>query len=119
MSSSTGPAALATAALASLVELLKYIGAVAHKARGLPDRLAIVGLLPKLALIGSDAGNACLLQHLKDTILIPRRGIGWVLVQEQSAFGYLPAVQLAHPRKMNAPRLLLRLDNLGGRASCC
>ena len=56
MSSSAGPAALATAALASLVELFKYVGAVAHKACGLPDRLALLGLLSKLTLVGSDWG---------------------------------------------------------------
>jgi hypothetical protein len=102
-------------ALASLVELFKYIGAIAHKACGLPDRLALIGLLSKLTLIGSDTGYACLLQHFGDTILIPRCGIGQVFMQEQSTLGYLLAIQLAHPRKMNAPRLLLRLDNLGSR----
>ena len=94
-------------------KVFKYIGAVAHKACGLPDRLALIGLLSKLKLIGSDTGYACLLQHFEDTILIPRCGIGRVFMQEQSTLGYLLAIQLAHPRKMNAPRLLLRLDNLG------
>ena len=115
MSSSAGPAALATAALASLVELFKNVGAVAHKACGLPDRLALLGLLPELALIGSDACDAYLLQNLEDAILIPRCGIAWVFVQEQSAFGYLLAIQLAHPRKMNAPHFFSDSTILGSR----
>ena len=58
--SSFESAALAAAPCASLVELAEYVLAIAHEACGFLDRLTSVGLLPKLALVCSDASNACL-----------------------------------------------------------
>jgi hypothetical protein len=113
MGSSAWSTALATAALASLVELIKYVWAIAHETGRLPYRLALLGLLPKLTLVGSDTGHARLLQHSENALIIPRCRIAWMFMQEQPTLGYLLAIQLAHPCKMNAPQLLLRLGNLG------
>ena len=116
--SSTRSAALAASALASLVELIKDVLAVTHKSGWLPNRLALVSLLSKLALVSSDPRHTSVLQYLEYAILIPRRRVGRMLMQEQSAFRQLFAIQFAHPRQVNPPRLLLRLNNLGGRVSC-
>ena len=110
---STRPAALAASALASLVELIKDVLTVTHKSGRLPDRFALVNLLSKLALVSSDPRHTSVLQYLEYALLIPRRRVGRMLMQEQSAFRQLLEIQFAYPRQVNPPRLLLRLNNLG------
>ena len=92
MGSSAESTTHAATACAPLVKLLEYVWAITHKTCGLPDRFASIDFLSKLTLICSDTLHACLSQHLEDALLIPRRGIGWVLMQDQSSLGYLLAI---------------------------
>ena len=66
-----GSAATTTLASASTVQLVQNILAVAHEARRLLHRFAVLSLLAQLALVGCDSGDSQVLQHLKDTWLIP------------------------------------------------
>ena len=53
------------------VELVQYVLAVAHEARRLLHRLAVLCLLAKLALVGRNSRNSSMLQFFEDAWLIP------------------------------------------------
>ena len=71
MRTAAGSTAVAALACASPVELVQYVLAVAHGARRLLHRLAILCLLAELALVGRDSRNSSVLQYFKNTWLIP------------------------------------------------
>ena len=87
------------------MKLIKDILTIAHESGRLANRLALVNLLPKLALIGSDPRHTAMLQYLEYALLVQPHS--------PDALGQPLGVQLAHPRKVNPPRLLLGLDILG------
>ena len=75
MCASTWSAALAAPASAPTMELINDVLTVAHGTYRFADGLAVLRLLPKLALVGSDACHSTVLQNLGQARLAPRSRI--------------------------------------------
>ena len=71
VSSSTRSAALAASAFASPVELVKDVSEMTHKSNRLPNPLALVSLMYKLALVSSNPRHTSVLQYFEYALFIP------------------------------------------------
>ena len=88
MLSTSAPAACSPTSCAGEELPRKFCG-ISHEGHRLLDRLVVLSLAPIEAMIARSGNNAWLARDLLDHLLLLRRGIGWVLVDEVSAMPHL------------------------------
>jgi hypothetical protein len=96
---------------APLAEILEKHGCVRHEPGGLLERVALIGLLPVLALVGHNSLHLRLTEQRLDLWLLPRCGSGRVLVQKVCTMINLLLVQLAAPTEVHSGFLKLSADH--------